>query len=65
MRKRFLDRLDVSYERACMVIQSTISDSAYLGSKEQVDVISDYKERVDGISDSDKRVKKKIVEKTR
>ena len=39
-----------------MVIQSTISNSAYYNSKEQVDAINDSKERVDFISDSDKLV---------
>ena len=28
-----LDRIDVSYERACMAIQSTIRDSAYFDSE--------------------------------
>ena len=54
--RNVLDRLDVLYERACMAIQSTISDSAYFGSKEQIDAIRDTKERVDGISDSDEQV---------
>ena len=58
--RNLLDRLDVSYERACMSIHSTISDSAYYDSKEQVggknkseeevDTKSDYKEQVDVVS---------------
>ena len=51
-----LDRLDVSYERACMSIQSTISDSAHSDSEEQVVAISDSKELVDAISDYNKLV---------
>ena len=35
--RKFLDRLDVSYERACMAIQSAISDSTIFDSEEQVD----------------------------
>ena len=35
--RNIFDRLDMSYERACMAIQSTISDYAYFDSKEQVD----------------------------
>ena len=54
--RNILGRLDMSYERACMVIQSTISDSEYYNSEEQVDDINDSKERVDVISDSDKLV---------
>ena len=46
----------MSYERACMAIQSKINDSAYFDSDEQVDATSDSKEQVDGISDSDERV---------
>ena len=51
--RNILDRLCVSYERACMAIQSTISDSAYYDSEEQVDSINDSKERIDVISDSE------------
>ena len=54
--RKILDRLDVSYERACMAIKSTISDSAHSDSEEQVDAISDSKELVDAISDSNKLV---------
>ena len=54
--RNILDRLDVSYERACMAIQSTISDSAHSDSEEYVDAISDYKELVDTISNSDRLV---------
>ena len=46
----------MSYETACMTIQSTIRDSAYFGSVKQVDAKSDSKERVDDISDSEERV---------
>ena len=63
MRKRFLDRLDVSYETACMTIQSTIRDSAYFGSVKQVDAKSDSKERVDRISDSNEQVEAVSKEK--
>ena len=38
-----LDRLDVSYERACVPMQSTISDCAYFNSDEQVDAIINSK----------------------
>ena len=41
--RKFLDRLYVSYERACMEIQSTISDSTYFNSEEQVDAVSEAK----------------------
>ena len=54
--RNILDRLDVSYERACIVIQSTISDSAYYDSEEQVDAKNNSKERVDVISESDELV---------
>ena len=54
--RNILDRLHVSYERACMMIQSTISDYAYYNSEEQVDAINDSKEWVDIIRDSDKLV---------
>ena len=46
----------MSYERACMAIQSTISDSAYFDSKEQVDAKNKSEELVDDISDSGERV---------
>ena len=61
--RNLLDRLDVSYERACMAIQSTISDSAIIDSKEQVDAKIKLEEQVDGISDSDKQVDAKSEEK--
>ena len=54
--RNILDRLDVSYERACMEIQSIISDSAHSNSEEQVDAISDSRELVDGISNSNELV---------
>ena len=54
--RNILDRLDVSYERACMAIRSTISNSAPSNSEEQVDTISDSEELVDTLSDSDKIV---------
>ena len=60
----FWDRLDVSYERACKAIQSTIRDSAYYGSKEQVDAINNYKERVGVIRDSNKQVDAKSEAKS-
>ena len=43
-RRNILDRLDVSYERACLEIQSTISDSAYFDSEEQIDAKSKFRE---------------------
>ena len=62
MRKNILDKLDVLYERACMAIQSTISDPGYFDSEEQVDsksksgeqdeAISDSKEQVDAVSEA-------------
>ena len=39
-----------------MTIQSTVSDSAYFDSEEQVVAISNSKEQDDGISNSDKQV---------
>ena len=54
--RNILDRLDVSYERACIVIQSTISDSAYYDSEEQVDDIRASNKRVDAISNFNKLV---------
>ena len=42
----------MSYERAYMVIQSTISNYAHSDSEERVDAKSDSKELVDAISDS-------------
>ena len=51
-----LDRLGVSYERACMVIQSTISDPAIFDYKEQVDEKSKLYEQVDAISDSKEKI---------
>ena len=58
-----MDRLDVSYERVCIAIQSTISNSAYNYSEEQVDSINNSKEQVDGISYSNERVDAKSEEK--
>ena len=49
-RQHFLDRLDESYERACMAIQSASSDSANFHSNEQVDGISDSDEQVEAMS---------------
>ena len=49
-------RPDVSYERVCMAIQSTISDSAYYDYEEQIDSINDSRERFDVISDSEEQV---------
>ena len=54
--RNILDRLDVSYERACMVIQSTISNSAYFDSEEQVDSKRKSEELVGAISDSEEQV---------
>ena len=39
-RRNILDRLDMSYERACIAIQSRLSDSAIFDSEEQVDARS-------------------------
>ena len=47
--RNILDRLDVSYERACMAIQSTISDSTYFVSEELVDAVSKGKAYMDYI----------------
>ena len=47
-----MDRLDVSYERSCMAIQSTISDSAYFDSEEQVYTKRKSDELIDTISNS-------------
>ena len=47
-----LYRIDMSYERACMAIQSTISNSAYFNSKEQVDGIRYSYEQVDALSEA-------------
>ena len=54
----------MSYERACKAIQSTIRDSAYYGSKEQVDAINNHKERVGVIRDSNKQVDAKSEAKS-
>ena len=54
--RNILGGLDMSYERACMAIQSTISNSAYFGSEEQVDAKSKLEELVDAISDSEEQV---------
>ena len=51
-----LDRLDESYKRACISIQSTISDSEISDSEEQVDAKNKSEKRVDVISNSDKQV---------
>ena len=51
-----MDRHDVSYERACMEIQSKNSNSAQSDSKVQVDAKSDSKELIDRISDSEELV---------
>ena len=50
--RNILDRIDVSYERASMAIQSTISNSAYFDFEEQVDAKIKSDELVDSISDS-------------
>ena len=55
-RRNILDRLDMSYERACMAIQSTISDSAFFDSEEQVDAKSKSEELVDAIGNSGEKV---------
>ena len=55
-RRNILGRLDVSYERACMEIQLTISDSEYFDSEEQVDTKIKSEELVDAISDSEEQV---------
>ena len=47
-----LDILDVSYERACIAIQSTISDSGYFNSEKQVDAKRKLEEQVDAIRNS-------------
>ena len=54
--RNILNRLYVSYKRACMAIQSTISDSAYYDYEEQVEAINDSKERVDVISNPEEQV---------
>ena len=54
--RNVLDKLDVSYKRACMAIQSTISDSTIFDSEERVDAKRKSKKRVDVISDSNKQV---------
>ena len=53
---KLLDILDVSYERAYMAIQFTISDSVHSDSEEYVDAISDSEEQVDAISNSEELV---------
>ena len=55
-RRNILGRLDVSYERACMEIQLTISDSEYFDSEEQVDTKIKSEKLVDAISDSEEQV---------
>ena len=52
-RRNIFDRLDMSYERACMAIQSTIRDSGYFDSKEQVNAKIKLDELVDAIRDSE------------
>ena len=54
--RHLLDRLEVSYERACMSTQSTISNSTYFDSEEQVDARSKLNELVDAINDSEEQV---------
>ena len=54
--RNILDRLDVSYERACMAIQSTISDSTIFDFEDQVDAKSKSVEQVDAIIDSKEQV---------
>ena len=49
-------RLDLSYERACMAIQSTNSNPAILDSEEQVDAESKSEEQIDAISNSKKQI---------
>ena len=51
-----MDRLDVSYERACMAIQSKISNYVFFDSEEQVDTKRKLEEQVDAISDSKEQV---------
>ena len=46
----------MSYERAWMAIQSTISDYAYFDSEEQVDAKRKPEEPVDAIRDSEEQV---------
>ena len=50
--RNILDILDVSYERACMSIQSKISNSTHSNFEEQVEAKSSSEELVDTISDS-------------
>ena len=54
--RNLLDRLDVSYERACRAIQSTISDFAYFDSEEQVDSKSKLGELVYATSNSEEQI---------
>ena len=54
--RKILDRLAMSYERACVEITSTISDSTYSNSEEQVEAISDSEELVESIRDSEDMV---------
>ena len=54
--RNVLVRLDVSYERACMAIQSTIRNSTYFDSEEQVDSKSKLEELVDAINNSEEQV---------
>ena len=44
------------YERVCMAIQPTISESANFDSEEQVDAKNKSEELVDAISDSEEQV---------
>ena len=54
--RTLLDRLYVLYEIACMAIQSTMSNSTYFDSKEQVDAKSKLEELVDAIKNSEELV---------
>ena len=53
----------MSYERACIVIQSTISDYAYPNPEEQVDYISNSEEMGGAISNSGEQVNTESEEK--
>ena len=54
--RNLLDRLDLSYERACMAIQSTTNNPGYFDSEEQVDTKSKSEEQDDAIKNSKEQV---------